>query len=640
MNNILIFGGTTEGRLLAEFCNEKNISAAVCVATEYGGSLLSNSSTVRVIVGRKDKAEIEQLIVTGNFTSVFDATHPYAMEVSKNVKAVCEGLNVTYYRVVREAEEDINGGLYFDTADEIALYLKDTEGHIFISTGSKELGAFGKYSIPERSVVRILPDEKTEHRCREMGFYQVITGKGPFSEEENIGHFGDCAYLVTKDSGAAGGFREKLSAAEKTGAKVLILRRPKENGISIEEAEMIILKGRPFMKKHIAIIGMGMEGRNTLTAEAAAAIEKAQLLIGARRMTEMLDISGKSVIIEYSSEKIVRYIEETELESIAVLMSGDCGFFSGAEKLSQMLSGHDVRIIAGISSPVYFCARLKKKWSDIAFVSMHGQDANIARKVSAHEKVFVILGKSDDAADICSRLTEYGLSQADVYIGERLGYEDEKITEGKAAELRSVQTDSLAVMLIENPRCERRRLIGIPDSEFIRGEVPMTKSEIRAAVISKLKINDNAVCWDIGSGTGSVSVEMAVWAESGKVYAVEKNSEAAALTISNARKFGCDNIISVEGNAPDVLTELPAPDCVFIGGSSGKISEICEICLEKNPRANIIITAVSLETLHEAQRVLQSCEVTELLVTRTVKRGSHTMLRAENPVFIIGRTLP
>lgn len=393
------------------------------------------------------------------------------------------------------------------------------------------------------------------------------------------------------------------------------------------------------MKKHIAVIGMGMDGRNTLTFEAAAKIENAQLLIGARRMTEMVNTSGKTIISEYSSEKIVRHIEETDCERIAVLMSGDCGFFSGAEKLSQMLEGHEVKIIAGISSPVYFCTRLQKNWSDLTFVSMHGKDENIARKVSSHEKVFVILGRSDDAAEICSRLSEYGLSQADVYIGERLGYGDEKITEGKAAELTNIRTDSLAVMLIENPRYERYRLIGIPDSEFIRGDVPMTKSEVRAAVISKLKIPHNAVCWDIGSGTGSVSVEMAVWAESGKVYAVEKDHEAAALTIANSKKFGCDNIISVEGAAPEVLMELPAPDCVFIGGSSGKISEICEICFEKNPRANIIITAVSLETLSEAQRILQSCEVTELSVTRTIKRGSHTMLRAENPVFIIGRTM-
>lgn len=243
MNNILIFGGTTEGRLLSEFCNFNNISASVCVATEYGGSLLNNGNTVRVIVGRKDKSQIEQLIITENFTVVFDATHPYAREVSQNVKAVCQKLNVPCYRVVREAEEDISSALYFDTVDEIALYLKDTEGHIFISTGSKELLAFDKYSLPERSVVRILPDEKTERKCEEMGFYKVITGKGPFSEKDNIEHFGDCAYLVTKDSGAAGGFMEKLSAAKKIGASVLILRRPKETGISEKEAENIIMKG-------------------------------------------------------------------------------------------------------------------------------------------------------------------------------------------------------------------------------------------------------------------------------------------------------------------------------------------------------------------------------------------------------------
>lgn len=243
MNRYLIFGGTTEGRLLTEFCIKHSICADVCVATEYGGLLLEESSCVNVLVGRKDLDAIITLINNNRYSAVFDATHPYAKEVSMNVKKACEICGVICYRVVREPQSELPDALYFDSADDIAEYLKDTVGTIFISTGSKEINAFCRYDIPERSIIRILPDNKTERYCSEQGFIKVITGKGPFSHDDNIKHFGTSAYLVTKDSGNAGGFKEKISAARQIEAEILIIRRPKETGIYIDEAENIILKG-------------------------------------------------------------------------------------------------------------------------------------------------------------------------------------------------------------------------------------------------------------------------------------------------------------------------------------------------------------------------------------------------------------
>lgn len=393
----------------------------------------------------------------------------------------------------------------------------------------------------------------------------------------------------------------------------------------------------------VYIIGSGMGSNKTMTAEAVEAVEKADVLIGAKRMIDPFRHMGKPVFEEYRSAEIVRYIKENIYENTAVLMSGDCGFYSGAKKLSELLPDTETEFISGISSPVYFLSKLKKEWSDCNFVSLHGKSGNVVRNVCAHEKNFFLLGGDTTSSDICQKLCEYGKGDISVYIGENLGYENERITIGKARELTTYNATGLSVLFAENPEFERSFPSGIEDESFIRGKVPMTKKEIRANVVAGLEIGKNDICWDIGCGTGSVSVEMAVRCENGTVYAVDKNPEALGLTIENCRKFGCDNITVLEGDAAEKVNELPSPDCVFIGGSGGEMESIIEVALEKNRNIRLTITAVSLETLSECIRIFDKYElipeITQLAVTRTRKIGGHTMMSAENPIFIIKRKL-
>ena len=159
----------------------------------------------------------------------------------------------------------------------------------------------------------------------------------------------------------------------------------------------------------------------------------------------------------------------------------------------------------------------------------------------------------------------------------------------------------------------------------------MTKSEVRAAAVCSLDVCSDSVCWDIGSGSGSVTVELAFRCPDGAVYAVEQKAEAAELTGRNARRFSCDNIHVIHGKAPEALE---APDKVFIGGSSGRLSDIADMIRRKSPDVSVTVTAVSLETLAEAAELIDG-EITQLSVTRTKRVGSHTMLSAQNPVYII-----
>lgn len=390
----------------------------------------------------------------------------------------------------------------------------------------------------------------------------------------------------------------------------------------------------------IKIVGIGMDGDKTLTNEAKTAIENAEVLIGASRVLEPFSELHKITFSSWRPEEISDFLSGNNFENAAILVSGDCGFFSAAQTLSELFPNAETEIISGISTPVYFCAKIKKPWQSMKFVSLHGAEGNVVRHVCENERCFFLLGGSVTPSEICRKLCEYNMEKTRVYIGENLAYPSEKIYIGEASGFTETEFGSLCVLVTENQNFERARSIGIPDEKFLRGKVPMTKSEVRAAVISKLEISENSTCWDIGSGTGSVSIEMALQCASGTVYAIEKNPEAAELTRQNCKKFGCDNVRIYTGTAPEILEELPAPDHAFIGGSGGKISEIIGVIFRKNPRCKIVATAVSLETLEECTNALNAHgisapEITQIAVTRTERLGEHTMLRAENPVFII-----
>ena len=393
----------------------------------------------------------------------------------------------------------------------------------------------------------------------------------------------------------------------------------------------------------VYIVGTGMDGAETLTKAAEKAIAEASLLIGAERIVKPFVQSGKELFICYKPTDIAEKLGSAECDTAAVLMSGDCGFFSGARKLIPLLEGHDVQVIAGISSVSYFCSKLGIPYENMKFITLHGRTSSVALNVKMNKRCFFLLGGEMSASDVCRRLCEFGLGSVNVHIGTDLSYETERIISGKACKLTDVQTGGLTVMITENSEHLKQIPSAINDEDFVRGEIPMTKSEVRCIAVSKLNIEPNSVVWDIGCGTGSVSVEAAYRCPDGKVYAFDKKSEAAALTCENARKFSCDNIEVTEGECPGILADIPAPDKVFIGGSSGNMGGIFEAVRAKNPCADIVVTAVSLETLQEAaacfERFGASAEVVQIAVTRTRKLGTHTMFQAQNPVFIISGRL-
>ena len=392
----------------------------------------------------------------------------------------------------------------------------------------------------------------------------------------------------------------------------------------------------------ISLIGMGSGCPESLTAQGLAALQSAGLILGAKRLLEHLPAgctdNCKAV---YKPEDILACLTAQPDTDTAVLYSGDTGFYSGAAKLLPLLRamGYSVRVLPGLSSVQLLAAAVGRPWQDWMLVSAHGRACDPVAEVLAHPQVFFLTGGGDTPATLCAKLTAAGLGDAHALVGENLGTPDEKIHFGTAQELAGQTFASLSVLLVEHAVHPERRTPGLPDEAFIRGEVPMTKQEVRAAALAKLAVRPADTLWDVGAGTGSVSVELALAAPQGHVYAVECEPDACALIRRNREKFAAWNLSLIEGRAPAALEALPAPDAVFIGGTKGSIAAVVDTVLAKNANARICIAAIALESLSAAIAALTahglSAEVTQLAVSRTRPAGRLHLLTANNPIFLI-----
>lgn len=390
----------------------------------------------------------------------------------------------------------------------------------------------------------------------------------------------------------------------------------------------------------VTLIGTGCGGVQTMTLQGQKALEQSDYIIGAPRLLESLSLGDE---VKRSSatrpENILALLQATTEQAPCVLYSGDTGFYSGAEKLLPMLKEHgfNVEVLPGISSLQYFAGKLGQSWQNWGIYSAHGRVCDPVYAVCGGRPAFFLTGGTAGVGQLCQELTKAGLGDLRVDVGENLSYEGERIQHGTASYFAQKEFAPLSVMLCEPAHRWQSRTPGIPDEQFLRDEVPMTKQEVRATVLAKLAIGSEDVCWDIGAGTGSVSVEMALQCRS--VWAVERNPLACELICVNRKKFGAWNLHLVKGSAPDVLSKLPSPDAVFIGGSGRQLTEILQTVHQRNPAAKICITAIALETLHTGiEGLIQlgyETEIVQISVSRARKAGELHLLMGQNPIFLI-----
>ena len=654
MSGVFIFSGTVEGRTISKQLADAGADVHVRVATEYGAEVMGYDPNIDVKVGSCGGAEgIASIIRENGYDTVIDATHPYALNITEHIKQACEATGAFYIRLKRsESDTDSDRIVKVSTVQEAVDYLKDKEGNILASTGSKDIALYTQIpDYKERVTARVLSTMESMQKCAECGFSgkNLICAQGPFSEETNYATLKqiDAKYIVTKDSGTAGGYEDKVRAAMRAGAIVVLIERPKEEGSSCDEV-VSMLEDRLGLKmdrqtegsrRVVNVIGIGMGG-NGLTLSAKQRIDASDLVIGAKRMVESVAM-GKNILEEYRSDEIIDYLRKNpQYRYVSVLMSGDIGFYSGAKKLLDKLDGQEFEVNTepGISSAVYLCAKMGTSWQDVYMTSAHGREANLVGLSRTHGKVFTLLSEQESVHETARLFMDYEMDVR-ITVGQDFGYETERIVSGTPEEILKESFGKLCVALIENDSPVTSNPISIPDEEFTRGDAPMTKSEVRALSVAKLKLSEDSVIYDIGAGTGSVSIEMALVAVGGSVYAIEKEDPAADLIEVNKLKFKTPNVQVIRGLAPEAMADLPRPTHAFIGGSSGNLKDIVACLLDKNPDIRIVINSVTLETLEETTQVIKEFnlveeEVTCVNVSKARKLGKYHLMTAQNPVYI------
>lgn len=706
MSKVLIYGGTTEGRVLAERLTGSGVSCLVLVATEYGEQMLQPLEAkeplrIRVRQGRLTAEEMAKLYREETPDVIVDATHPYAELVKENIRDSLELYReVPFFRVERKQEVpgERTNARYFDSVADCAAALEKATGNVLLTTGSKNLPEFCRNrDLRERLYVRVLPSVESLEICQNAGIpgNRIIAMQGPFSEtmNEQMLRETESKILVMKESGRIGGEASRMAAAERAGAICYIIRRPgdpagaigKEGletpksacsempGIPLDQVltEIRKLLGIPVAaderavpyRLQIDLLGIGMNSDTQLTTESRRIIEGADYLFGAKRMIAPFE-PRKEKFPYYRAEEILAKIREIQQESeetmeagepirIAILFSGDTGFYSGCRSLVPPLReipNASVHVYPGISSVSALAARTMESWQDARIMSTHGVPVEtwvpeFLDAVRHNGKVFAITSVGSDLRRMGELLYEEAyLRDCRIIAGFNLGGAVERIVEVMPEEYETVEGNGLCTVLVKNSHPARRPLTpGMPDETFCREKVPMTKEDIRILSICQLKLREGAVVFDIGCGTGSITAEIAALSPSIQVYGIEKKEGAADLTRRNVSEMGLRNVTVVQGTAPECLPSLPTPTHVFIGGSSGNLMDIMDYLVALNQEIRVVLNAVSLETLAEIQELENryglELDIRQIQVSRSRKLGSHHLMQAQNPVYIVACTM-
>lgn len=396
----------------------------------------------------------------------------------------------------------------------------------------------------------------------------------------------------------------------------------------------------------IAVVGVGPGAPHILTPQAAQALSGADQVFCAPRHRGLAAAKARLYPLSPLPQALSNMAKcRREGGRAAVLVSGDPGLFSLLNRLRAHFGGDALEVMPGVGALPFFAARLGESWQGAAILSGHGRPLSQGELVHAARRgrqTYVFLDETRSAQWLADTLAAWGLNHVRLAVGERLSYPDERIAEDAPSRIAQMAFGPLCLARIYNPAPETGPLApGLPDSAFVRGSTPMTKQAVRALALAALELTQDALVWDVGAGTGSVSVECARQCPGGQVYAIEKSQEGASLIWANARQFLLPNLRLVHGCAPEALQGLPAPSHVFIGGSGGRMEAILAHLLSMPQSIRLAATAVTLESagaLMALGKDLARAQMQQVSVTPLEAAGSLHMFRAQNPVFLFSAT--
>ena len=650
----VLFAGTTEGHQIVQAFADDKRPLLVCVATDYGKTIieedckLSKGSSVEILAGRLNLEEMEALLQKEDPVEILDATHPYAMVVSKQLKTICANNHFVYTRIIREQKELSESDSHLilvENMEEAAEKVKSLSGPILLTTGSKEISTFCSCIEQKETIfARVLPSIESIELCQKAGIKQqhIIGMQGPFSTSMNramIQNYHICG-MVTKESGTAGGFEEKYQACKAENIPLIVVTRPdqKEEGISCNE----YLEHNFPDRKTLALVGIGTGKLDGITEYAKKKLAKAQVIFGAKRMLDFCSnfTTSAKMVEAYQPEVVSDYLKDQLLiKNAVVALSGDTGFFSGAKKMKEAIVDFEIEFVPGISIVEAMSARFGCSWDDMKLVSCHGNLKSPIPFILRHPKCLFLFGSKEQVIHLAKECLEYQMDQVKLFVAVNLDGDNERIQEGTPKDFIEFSADGLITVIALNPQYSNAMNLDQKDELFIRKDAPMTKREVRTLSIAKLHLSPDSIVIDVGCGTGSVGIGCAQIAYEGMVYGIEKEEKNQDLLLENKKLFQVPNFIPMIGDGVDLIPTLPKATHAFIGGSSGKMERMLDFLYENNPEMSIVINGITLETVSSVieygKKNHKKVDSVEIFVAATKQVGSYHMLQGNNPIFIM-----
>ncbi len=408
------------------------------------------------------------------------------------------------------------------------------------------------------------------------------------------------------------------------------------------------------MTNKIQIIGIGDDGLEGATAQARRLIEEADLLLGAESTLKLVPktVGKERTVIGSNLEEAVQRVTKAGGQKIVVLASGDPLFYGVARYLCDKLGKDRFEVLPHVSSMQLAFARVKESWEDAYLTNLATHSLNsVIEKIRVADTVGLFTSNDHPPADVAQRLLDERIDYFSAYVCENLGSPDERVTQGTLAEIAREEFAPLNVMILVRPSetpdrptdAPGLRRFGNPDEMFLQARPKrglLTPAEVRSVALAEMAIGPKSIVWDIGAGSGSVSIEAALLASEGQAFAIEMDPEDINLIRSNAERFRVKNLTPVLGRAPDAWKDLPKPDCVFVGGSGREISRLVDLAYDQlKPGGRLVANVGSIENLAAVHESLQRQAGDVALRMLNVARGTYQLERvrfgALNPTFLL-----
>jgi precorrin-6Y C5,15-methyltransferase (decarboxylating) len=407
-------------------------------------------------------------------------------------------------------------------------------------------------------------------------------------------------------------------------------------------------------RRAVTVIGIGDDGCASLTSRAASAVARAQVLVGGERHLAFFpQFTGETITLKGGlASALERVVALADEHQVCLLASGDPLFFGIGALVARRLGAEHVDFVPAPSSVQWAFARTGIAWEDAEVVSVHGRSAQgFVTRLRRAAKAAVLTDGENSPQRLATRLLEHGDGAWTAWVCERLAGPDERVRRFTLPELAAASDiDPLNVLLLlREPEWRAPAVIPFMHEDSFAKRMPknglITKREVRLLSLASLALATDAVVWDVGAGSGSVSIEAAMLAPRGRVYAIEVDPEGVAICRDNVRMHGTDNVTVIEGRAPEALDGLEAPDAVFVGGSKGSMDAIVAAALDAlRPGGRLVVNAVTLENVAEAYAALRrrslDPEVTLVQLSRGVPLARYQRYEAQNPIHILAVEKP